>query len=146
MSKSDLRQPASLAQAPNPAPTTAGTTYDCICTLSARGHQAALPPPDAAAPAAVDPCVQCAPPRGAAAAPPAPGAPACFDEALAALTPGGPPLPASLRPLPAAPLVAKRARVIAPPALRHCAWLPERLQQRLVERGCTVHFAVRACC
>jgi hypothetical protein len=54
------------------------------------------------------------------------------------------PVPAPAGPAPPpAPLSARQ--VIVPDRLRAAAatWLPERLQQRLVERGCRVHFAVR---
>jgi hypothetical protein len=35
------------------------------------------------------------------------------------------------------------AQAVVPPELRRCSWIGQRLQQRLVERGCRVHFAVR---
>lgn len=105
----------------------------------------------AAATAAVDPSVECGGNTTASSS-----SDSLYQAALDALfttsnsstAAAAPPVRASLRLLPAAPIAAARAVVAVAAEQRPlcAAWVPERLQQRLVEGGCRVHFGGGASC
>lgn len=133
-----------------------GDTYTCICAVTALSHQASslLQQPYGVTAVAVDPCVECLPTaQGRERAKSSQEnscilPPSSFERALSALrAAGAAPAPASIRPLTAAPVIAKRAEVLVTSDLRENCWVvTEKLQQRLVALHCLVHFALGSFC
>lgn len=147
-----------VGQADSSAEDVAAVTAAVDGAPAAAAAVAAASSPPTPPAAAVDPSVECCSSRDVAVCGDA------YEAVVSALVhPSAAPLRASLRLLPSPPVAASRAVVVfssgsggadsapaGPPdaavASAAAAWVPERLQQRLVEVGCRVHFGGGASC